>query len=65
MLFNPISIECLIRYTKGADILSLVVFLLLRAFEEHIILQNKILERLDYTFKVEEQKRVEDPLSRF
>ena len=46
-------------------VISLVVFLLLRAFEEHIILQNKILERLDYTFKVEEQKRVEDPLSRF
>jgi len=46
-------------------VLSFVLFALLHAFNEHLTIQKSILERLNQSFKVEEQRRVEDPLSRF
>lgn len=46
-------------------VLSLILFVLLRALKAHLSFQKSILERLNQNFKVEEQKRVEDPLSRF
>ena len=46
-------------------LISIVFFIILKSLEEHILQQRKILERLELTFRVEEQKRIEDPLSRF
>lgn len=46
-------------------VLSIILFVLLRALKAHLAFQKSILERLNQNFKVEEQRRVEDPLSRF
>lgn len=46
-------------------VLSIILFVLLRALKAHLAFQKLILERLNQNFKVEEQRRVEDPLSRF
>jgi len=45
--------------------ISFVIIILLLSIVEIINNQNKLINRLEHTFKVEEQKRIDDPLSRF
>lgn len=46
-------------------VISFILFTLLHAIKAHLEIQKSILERLNQSFKVEEQRRIEDPLSRF
>jgi len=45
--------------------ISFVIIIVLLSIVEIINNQNKLMSRLEHTFKVEEQKRIDDPLSRF